>query len=203
MASLSRRPFLEKGVLSKSLITMLVVRGAPSTRPLFCLSSGICPRPLSFLSLMEREVMSSPLKRTEPDSIFLSPVMASTSSVWPLPSTPAMPTISPLLIAREKSFTPRTPLLFLTLRSFTSSITSPGSLFSFSTTKDTGRPTIIAAISWAEVDATSTSPMNLPRLMTVHLFAVRLISSSLWVMRIMLLPSFARFFMISISSSIS
>ena len=52
-------------------------------------------------------VRSRPAIETLPRSIFRRPVSASTSSVWPLPSTPAIPTISP---ARTSNETPRTAL---------------------------------------------------------------------------------------------
>ena len=76
---------------------------------------------------------------------FRSPVSASISSVWPLPSTPAMPTISP---ARTWKVTPRTASRSRsssTCRSSTSSSGSPGFAGGFSTRRRTSRPTISRA----------------------------------------------------------
>jgi hypothetical protein len=62
--------------------------------------------------------------RMLPDAEWRSPVRASISSVWPFPSTPAMPTISP---ARTSNETPRTASRPRSSRTTTSSIWSSGS----------------------------------------------------------------------------
>ena len=54
------------------------------------------------------------------------PVIASMSSVWPLPSTPAIATISPARTANETPRTFSSPRSSKTCRSLTSSATSPG-----------------------------------------------------------------------------
>ena len=67
-----------------------------STSPRRCRSSGMCPMPASSASrgvACSRRV--SRRRVTLPLSIFCRPVSASISSVWPFPSTPAIPTISP------------------------------------------------------------------------------------------------------------
>ena len=79
--------------------------------------------------------------RISPDSIGRSPVIASTSSVWPFPCTPAMATISPACTTRSTSVdgdagrgrrARRGPSI--------SSTASPGSAGGLSTTSSTGAP---------------------------------------------------------------
>ena len=76
-----------------------------STSPRRWRSSGMWPRPESKCSWTPTFVTSCPSTTTEPPSTRRRPVIASISSVWPLPSIPAMPTISP---ARTSNETPRT-----------------------------------------------------------------------------------------------
>ena len=47
-----------------------------------------------------------PTTSMRPDSGFTKPVINSASSVWPLPATPAMPRISPLLTVKSRSRIP-------------------------------------------------------------------------------------------------
>ena len=54
------------------------------------------------------------------------PEIASISSDWPLPATPAMPTISPARTSKETSSTMVTPRESLTVRFLTDSLTAPG-----------------------------------------------------------------------------
>ena len=74
--------------------------------------------PSFILFLIDSLLISLFLKVIVPLSIFLRPVIASISSLCPLPSTPAIPKISPALTSIEKSFKPKTFLLFLTDRFF-------------------------------------------------------------------------------------
>ena len=78
-----------------------------STSPRCCRSSGMWPTPASKCSVRRVRVTSSPAISTRPARRRLrSPVSASISSVWPLPSTPA---IADDLAARAPSNeTPRT-----------------------------------------------------------------------------------------------
>ena len=69
------------------------------------------------------------------------------SSDWPLPATPAMPTISPPRTSKETSLTMVTPRESLTVRFSTASFTAPGFAAPFSTRKSTRRPTISSASS--------------------------------------------------------
>ena len=67
---------------------MFSAREKSSTSPRRCRSSGMCPRPASSESFTFAVVMSSPSTATRPACSGRSPVIASISSVWPLPSTP-------------------------------------------------------------------------------------------------------------------
>src|SRR5437667_79144 len=53
------------------------------------------------------------------------PASASSSSLWPLPLTPATPTISPARTSKLTSFTRATPLPSTTFKCATSSTTAP------------------------------------------------------------------------------
>ena len=61
-----------------------------------------------------------------PDTARRMPEIASISSDWPLPATPAMPTISPARTSKETSSTMVTPRESLTVRFFTDSFTAAG-----------------------------------------------------------------------------
>ena len=77
-----------------------------STRPWRWRSSGMCPTPASDgLARATRAVTSTPCRSIAPPCGTRMPASAWISSLWPLPSTPAMPTISP---ARTSSERPRT-----------------------------------------------------------------------------------------------
>ena len=80
-------------------------------------------------------------------------MIASASSRWPLPSTPAMPTISPARTSRS------TPFELAAARSPSTCRTgSPISTLGFSSRNRTGRPTIISASLALVVPAGSASP---------------------------------------------
>ena len=87
-----------------------------------------------------------------PDAIGRSPSSASHSSVCPLPCTPARPRISPARTWNDISFTQTRPVSSATVRSSTSSTTSPGLAASLLTFSCTFRPTIIAASSSSVAD---------------------------------------------------
>src|SRR3954464_4167431 len=65
------------------------------TRPRRWRSSAMCETPWRTMPRAPALVSSLPSTAIEPESTVLRPVMASTSSDWPLPSTPARATISP------------------------------------------------------------------------------------------------------------
>ena len=125
------------------------------------------------------------------------------SSDWPLPSIPAIPTISPARTSKERFFTAGTPRFSLTTKSLIDKTTSFGCGACFSVLKETERPTIISAKSALVAPAISTVWIDFPRRITVTRLDTARISSSLWVIKIMDFPSLTRFFMIAINSSIS
>ena len=96
-----------------------------------------------------------PLMRTSPWSTSRRPVIASTSSLCPLPWTPAMATISPACTVRSRPFTAGWPRSSRTTRSRSSSTGSAGLAGDLFTTRSTSRPTIIVASSSRVVSAGS------------------------------------------------
>ena len=126
--------------------------------PCFSLSSGMCATPNSLICLGENSLIEvSPIK-ISPVSIVLNPVMVSTSSLCPFPSTPAMPKISPDLTSRDRSFTARSLLSSSTQRFFTLSTVSSGDAASLDTRRTTLRPTIISARPDSSVSAGVVEP---------------------------------------------
>ena len=88
--------------------------------------------------------MSRPSNLTSPESLgdSISPESASINSVCPLPSTPAMPTISPARTSNETPSTRAAPAFDRTDRPRTLSFVSPGFARGISTRSNTSRPTI-------------------------------------------------------------
>ena len=127
-----------------------------STRPLPRRSSGIWARPncrstRAFIVVVSIVLPGCPFSTGViaifPLVILRIPVSASTSSDCPLPSTPAIPRISP---ARTSKLTPcRTskPRSESVCRSSTCNTTGPGWAGVLLTRSSTSRPTIIRAIS--------------------------------------------------------
>ena len=115
--------------------------------------------------------------------------MASTSSVWPLPCTPAMATISPARTSRSRPLTAISRRLSRTYRSLIRSTTSPGFAGPFGTMSSTSRPTIRFASSWRVVVFGSAVPATRPRRRTTILSATSITSLSLWVMKITVVPA--------------
>ena len=125
---------------------------------------------------------------TRPPILRRIPVIASTSSRWPLPSTPATPKISPARTSTEKPLTVRTPRSSSTSRPRTLSTTSPGAASPLSTWKTTSRPTIrLASDCWVAVCG-SAVPATRPLRSTVMRSATASTSRSLWVMNTIDLP---------------
>ena len=120
-----------------------------------------------------------------------------------MPSIPAIPTISPLRTVKDKLRTASKPRSFFTTKFSTASITSLGLASVFSVLKLTERPTIISASSLEVVVATSTVSIDSPRRITVQRSATFLISSNLWVIIMIDLPSSAKALKVNIKSSIS
>ncbi len=97
-------------------------------------------------------VRSRPFSVTRPATVGRSPISASHSSVCPLPCTPATPRISPARTSKDIPFTQTRPVSSATVRSDTSSTTSPGLAASLLTRSCTFRPTISAASSSSVAD---------------------------------------------------
>ena len=118
-----------------------------STSPRRCRSSGMCPTPgvehLARARVRERRARRRGSCRC---SRLRRPAIASISSVWPFPSTPAMPTISP---ARTVEARRRAPSRCRGRRGRGGprprAATSPGCAGGFSTRSSTSRPTIARA----------------------------------------------------------
>ena len=137
-----------------------------------------------------------------PDAIGRSPSSASHSSVCPLPCTPARPRISPARTWNDISFTQTRPVSSATVRSSTSSTTSPGLAASLLTTSCTFRPTIIAASSSSVADG-GFSPTTAPRRSTVIVSAMAWTSLSLCEMKTMDVPPSLSCLMMRNRSSVS
>ena len=96
------------------------------TRPSRIRSSGTWATPRSETWRGENEVVTCPSMTIWPESTGRRPTIASTSSVWPLPWTPASTTISPARTSRLTPLTARCSRSSRTWRSVTASTTSPG-----------------------------------------------------------------------------
>ena len=181
-----------------SILQWLPVSSAFSAR----LSAGTAPRPRRSSgtkpSPMERRsagsrwpaaVLPSMIDSGFPHGI--SPDRAASNSFWPLPDTPAMPTISPLRTARliERRVMPKGSRVFRVSRSMRSSA-SPGSRAS---RRHSGRsePIIIFARLAAVSCFGLAVPVTRPPRNTVALSHKDWISSSLWLIYKMEQPSAA------------
>jgi len=164
----------------------------------------MCDIPSRLFFLTGSLVISLPFINTWPSLIGISPVIPYTSSDCPLPSIPAMQRISPAFAEKETSLTIFFFEFFaLTVKFLTSRIGFPVSISSFSMLKLILRPTIISDICSLVVVSTSTVPIYLPFLKTVHRSAASLISFNLCEMKTIDFPSLTSSFIIFINSSIS
>ena len=143
-----------------------------------------------------------PLMEMLPDSTPLRPAIASTSSDWPFPCTPATAKTSPRFTVKLMLFTTATPRSSRTTKSFTSRTGAPGLCGPFLTWRLTDRPTIFEASS-SSLSVGSPVPTILPRRMTVILSATARTSLSLCEIKRMDFPEAAKPFMILIRDSIS
>ena len=135
--------------------------------------------------------ISSPLTRTCPVP-FCIPPSTCKSSLCPLPETPAIPRISPARTLSEMPLSRSTPLLSVTRRSWTSSTVSLGAAGFLSTRSKTLRPTMSSANCSGLVSEVFTVAVIWPRRMTLTVSVISMISRSLWVIRMMVLPSSRR-----------
>ena len=116
------------------------------------------------------------------------PDSASSSSLWPLPETPAMPRISPARRSKPTLSTRVTPLPSTTVRSRTDSRTSPGFALVLSSSRRTLRPTISSASCSRVACLVGRVATISPPRMTETVSVIARISRSLWVMRTMVTP---------------
>ena len=119
-----------------------------------------------------------------PPSVLRIPVNTSASSDCPLPSTPAIPKISPPLTSREISFSAIRFLSFFARTFFISKIFLVASTEPFSNDVISGLPTIMLANSSLFVSDVFTFPTTFPSRRTVTLSLTCITSSSLCVMKI-------------------
>ena len=115
------------------------------TRPRRWRSSAMCDTPWRTIPRAPAFVSSLPSTMIAPESTARSPVIASTSSDWPLPSTPARATISPAWTVRVAPLTAGRSRSSRTCRSRTSSTGSLGCAGGLSTRSSTSRPTMSRA----------------------------------------------------------
>ena len=165
-------------------------------------SSGTNPMPESRICRVERPTSSSPWSVIEPVTKSCRPMIASVSSVCPLPCTPATQTTSPLRTSRSIPSTIAWPVCERTVRPLMASTTSLGAAASLCTFRLTARPTMAAASSVSDAVG-SAVPTTLPRRITVIRSATALISRSLWLIITTDFPSAFNWRMISSSSSVS
>ena len=168
---------------------MFSAREKSRTRPRTCRSSGMCPTPASSASRGDSRVMSSPATTMRPPSGRRRPVIASISSLCPLPSTPAIPTISRARTSKESPRTHSSPRSSLTRRSWTVRSGSPGSAAPLSTLRMTSRPTMRRARPSSVAPSRGTVSIVFPRLRTVMRSAISRTSFSLWLMKMIDFPS--------------
>ncbi len=149
-------------------------------------------------------MISAPPISNEPAVDGLNPAITSANSRWPLPATPAMPTISPALTRKvrlEKASSPRSPRA---LKPSSSSKGTPGVLGSGLSVAPAEVPTINWASSRWSVDSRGRALATVfPCRSTVASSQMPETSCNLWLIKMMDLPSSAIFVKISPSSSTS
>ena len=147
-------------------------------------SSGTKQRPRDRLRLESMRPAGIPQTCTEPPSwIGSSPEMAQRSSCWPLPETPAMPTISPLCTSRF-TFLSTTPKGSSGIRERFSrrNRTSPPPVGSPCWKTGRSSPIIMRAMVFGVSCEGAQVPVTRPARSTVALWQSSWISSSLWLM---------------------
>ncbi len=164
-----------------------------SSSPRCCLSAGTCPTLASRKARGAAPASCRPSTSTLPASGRRRPVSTSTSSAWPLPSTPAIARISPASSSKPTSASAGRPRSFEALRPET--FTSGAPAFSLGGTRiisATSRPTISAESCAALVWLASTVATSRPRRITPMRWATPSTSRSLWEMKTTVLPASAR-----------
>ena len=110
------------------------------------------------------------------------PAIASARSDWPLPSTPATPTISPRRTERNTSCSGIRPGRGAVRTSRSSSTFSPGEKGFIGTSVATSRPTISSESLRTFISEVSPAPVTTPLRMIVTRSHSSMTSSSLWEM---------------------
>ncbi len=87
-------------------------------QPTACRSSGTTPTPAAVSAFGVASVMSRPRTKKRPSLAGVMPDSTAASSLWPLPSTPATPTISPRLTMSVKLLRRGVPSASRTVRPF-------------------------------------------------------------------------------------
>ena len=169
--------------------------GKPRTSPVRRRSSGTCAtrrRRISAGPGIARPAppgkISSPRSRMRPDPGVRIPASTSSSSLCPLPATPATPRISP---PRNVKLTPdsrSTPAASRRRRSSTSSSTGPGRAGSLAWSRRSRRPIISSPSSSAEVCAVTRCATISPARITETRSVIAMISRSLCVISSTVLP---------------
>ena len=132
------------------------------------------------------------------------PDSTSSSSVWPLPDTPAMPTISPARSCSDTSASRATPSASVTPRPCAASSTSPGCGWRLALRpRFTRRPTMASARPSMLVSAIFVSSTTWPARITVTASHRAMISRSLCVMSRMVVPRSRRPRSVTKSASVS
>ena len=148
----------------------------------------MCPTPASEDSRGFARVTSTPCSSMCPPWGTRMPASAWISSLCPLPSTPAMPTISPARTSIESPRTASSPRSSRTHRSRTESTVSPGCAAPRSTSSSTSRPTISSARLRSLAPSRSIVATFLPRRSTEMRSATSSTSCSLCVIRMIDVP---------------
>ncbi len=194
-------PF-ENGLRSNSSrIRFSAIVNSP-TMPPTVRSSGTKPMPVLSACLTLRPSTSLPLSVIEPSVFGWRPRIASVSSVWPLPCTPATTRISPSRMSKLSPSTSRWPVGLKTVRSRTWNDAEPSFGASFCTVSDTSWPTMSVASSSFEAVG-SAVPTTLPRRMTVMRSLTWRTSRSLCEMKTIEVPCWRSSSMMRMSSSVS
>ena len=156
--------------------------GCVASSPCRVRSSGMYPIPASRRPSVATRVMSRPSSTIRPAVACRIPMIVSTSSVWPLPSTPAMPSTSPACTTRSTSASRARPASPASVRPSTRSTSRSVTVDSRVPGSGSSLPTIISASSRLVTVRGSAVPTLVPRRITVMLSAIARTSSSLWEM---------------------
>ena len=153
--------------------------GFEPRRPYRVRSSGMYPIPASRRASVPARLRSRPSSTIRPAVACRIPMIVSTSSVCPLPSTPAMPSTSPACTIRSTSASSGRPSSAASVRPSTRSTSRSVTVDSRVPGSGSSLPTIISASSRLVTVRGSAVPTLVPRRITVMLSAIARTSSSL------------------------